>query len=172
MGPNGKPFKVVKYATNTTEQVLALKEAERVGALVDENLDKILIAVVQANEQSTTVASASTQTMETVQTVSAATEQFEMSSREIAQSMEKSRVEVGKTMQIANTADQSTQRLNAAAQSMNNIVDVIQEIAGQINLLALNATIESARAEEAGKGFAVVANEVKSLASQVGSATS
>lgn len=172
LGPNGKPFKVVKYATNTTEQVLARKEAERVGALVDENLDKILTAVVQANEQSTTVASASTQTMETVQTVSAATEQFEMSSREIAQSMEKSRVEVGKTMQIANTADQSTQRLNAAAQSMNNIVDVIQEIAGQINLLALNATIESARAGEAGKGFAVVANEVKSLASQVGSATS
>jgi methyl-accepting chemotaxis protein len=172
LGPNGKPFKVVKYATNTTEQVLARKEAERVGALVDENLDKILTAVVQANEQSTTVASASTQTMETVQTVSAATEQFEMSSREIAQSMEKSRVEVGKTIQIANTADQSTQRLNAAAQSMNNIVDVIQEIAGQINLLALNATIESARAGEAGKGFAVVANEVKSLASQVGSATS
>jgi len=172
LGPNGKPFKVVKYATNTTEQVLARIEAERVGALVDENLDKILTAVVQANEQSTTVASASTQTMETVQTVSAATEQFEMSSREIAQSMEKSRVEVGKTMQIANTADQSTQRLNAAAQSMNNIVDVIQEIAGQINLLALNATIESARAGEAGKGFAVVANEVKSLASQVGSATS
>lgn len=172
LGPNGKPFKVVKYATNTTEQVLARIEAERVGALVDKNLDKILTAVVQANEQSTTVASASTQTMETVQTVSAATEQFEMSSREIAQSMEKSRVEVGKTMQIANTADQSTQRLNAAAQSMNNIVDVIQEIAGQINLLALNATIESARAGEAGKGFAVVANEVKSLASQVGSATS
>lgn len=172
LGPNGKPFKVVKYATNTTEQVLARIEAERVGALVDENLDKILTAVVQANEQSTSVASASTQTMETVQTVSAATEQFEMSSREIAQSMEKSRVEVGKTMQIANTADQSTQRLNAAAQSMNNIVDVIQEIAGQINLLALNATIESARAGEAGKGFAVVANEVKSLASQVGSATS
>lgn len=97
LGPNGKPFKVVKYATNTTEQVLARKEAERVGALVDENLDKILTAVVQANEQSTTVASASTQTMETVQTVSAATQQFEMSSREIAQSMEKSRVEVGKT---------------------------------------------------------------------------
>ncbi|MCB2092416.1 MAG: PAS domain-containing protein, partial [Alphaproteobacteria bacterium] len=169
--PNGVPFKVVKFATDITDRVLARQEADRVSALVDERLDKILQAVVSADEQTTSVAAASTQTMETVQAVSAATEQFQMSSNEIAQSMENSRIEVGKTMQIANNADQSTQRLNSAAQSMNNIVDVIQEIASQINLLALNATIESARAGEAGKGFAVVASEVKSLAGQVATAT-
>jgi methyl-accepting chemotaxis protein len=54
---------------------------------------------------------------------------------------------------------------------MGNIVEVIRDIAGQINLLALNATIESARAGEAGKGFAVVANEVKNLANQAARAT-
>ncbi|MCP5381674.1 MAG: PAS domain-containing methyl-accepting chemotaxis protein [Kordiimonadaceae bacterium] len=169
--PNGTPFKVVKFATDITERVLARQEADRVSELVDERLDKILKAVVSADEQTTSVAAASTQTMETVQAVSAATEQFQMSSNEIAQSMENSRLEVSKTMQIANNADQSTQRLNSAAQSMNNIVDMIQEIASQINLLALNATIESARAGEAGKGFAVVASEVKSLAGQVSNAT-
>ncbi|MEZ5758637.1 MAG: PAS domain-containing methyl-accepting chemotaxis protein [Emcibacteraceae bacterium] len=169
--PNGVPFKVVKFATDITDGVLARQEADRVSALVDERLDKILEAVSSADEQTTSVAAASTQTMETVQAVSAATEQFQMSSNEIAQSMENSRLEVSKTMQIANNADQSTQRLNSAAQSMNNIVDVIQEIASQINLLALNATIESARAGEAGKGFAVVASEVKSLAGQVATAT-
>ena len=171
MAPNGKPFKVVKYATDITERVLARQEAARVGALVDENLDKILKAVGDANEQSITVAAASTQTMDTVQAVSAATEQFQMSCNEIAQSMENSRLEVGKTMQVANTANESTEKLNTAAEAMTNIVDVIQEIASQINLLALNATIESARAGEAGKGFAVVASEVKSLANQVGTAT-
>lgn len=171
IGPNGLPFKIVKYATDITEQVLSRKEAERVSGLVDENLDKILITVGDAHEQSTSVAEASTQTMETVQAVSAATEQFQKSSNEIAQSMENSKIEVGKTMQVAADADHSTQKLNEAALSMNNIIDVIQEIAGQINLLALNATIESARAGDAGKGFAVVASEVKSLASQVGAAT-
>lgn len=64
-----------------------------------------------------------------------------------------------------------TQRMTGVVDEMGNIVEVIRNIAGQINLLALNATIESARAGEAGKGFAVVANEVKNLANQAARAT-
>ena len=63
-------------------------------------------------------------------------------------------------------ADAQAQKLNAAAQAMGGIVELIGNITGQINLLALNATIESARAGEAGRGFAVVASEVKNLANQ------
>jgi methyl-accepting chemotaxis protein len=61
--------------------------------------------------------------------------------------------------------------LAQAAQKIDDVVKLIQSVAGQTNLLALNATIEAARAGAAGRGFAVVASEVKALAVQTGKAT-
>jgi len=61
--------------------------------------------------------------------------------------------------------------LSEAAGKIDDVVQLINNIAGQTNLLALNATIEAARAGEAGRGFAVVASEVKALANQTAKAT-
>ncbi|URZ18284.1 methyl-accepting chemotaxis protein [Clostridium felsineum] len=49
---------------------------------------------------------------------------------------------------------------------INEITDLINNIADQTNLLALNAAIEAQRAGESGKGFAVVAEEIRTLAEQ------
>jgi methyl-accepting chemotaxis protein len=136
---NGKPFKVVKYATDTTRQVLVRMGNERVRGMME--------------------------------SVAAGAEELNTSVREISEAMTKSRQTAQGAVERVGTADAQAQRLTNAAQSMSGIVEMINNITGQINLLALNATIESARAGEAGRGFAVVASEVKSLANQAKQAT-
>ena len=51
-----------------------------------------------------------------------------------------------------------------SSKKVEDIINVIDDIAFQTNLLALNAAVEAARAGDQGKGFAVVAEAVRNLA--------
>lgn len=54
--------------------------------------------------------------------------------------------------------------ISSSSKKIEEIINVIDDIAFQTNLLALNAAVEAARAGDQGKGFAVVAEAVRNLA--------
>jgi methyl-accepting chemotaxis protein len=165
---SGRPYKVVKYATDVTQQVGLLINLR---GMIETNFGEIDAAVDQSTQEASSASQAATATSSNVQMMASAAEELAASVREIAQSMATSRVATDTAFAEAKSANEYTDKLSSAAEAMGGIISLIQSIAGQINLLALNATIESARAGEAGRGFAVVASEVKNLASQAAKAT-
>ena len=168
---DGKPFKVVKFATDITDQV---KERHRRAAAQREiasDLEKISRSASGTSEQTASVAAAAEQASTGVQSVASGAEELSASAREISSQVSRASEISRRAVTEADTTDATVRTLAESAQRIGEIVNLINAIADQTNLLALNATIEAARAGEAGKGFAVVASEVKGLANQASQAT-
>ncbi len=192
----GRPFKVVKYATDITaakeEIARKLAQADRMAGLVhdyDANMQKVMASLsrsaermsaassaitttaAEVNAESSKVSAAARQTDANLQTVATASGQLSASISDIAGRIARSSTIAGAAVEQGKEAEGRIARLDEIARSIGTVVGLIRAIAGQTNLLALNATIEAARAGDAGKGFAVVAGEVKNLADQTAKAT-
>jgi methyl-accepting chemotaxis protein len=178
----GKVFKVVKYATDITQEkeewfqlIRTLGEtADQLAAASEEltaTATQFAANTRTSNEQSLNAAAASEEVSKGVQSVSMSMSEIAASIAEISRSTTLGSEKNRESLKAAEATSTIMNSLGESSQEIGSIVKVISSIAQQTNLLALNATIEAARAGDAGRGFAVVANEVKELARQTAHAT-
>lgn len=129
------------------------------------------IATEQANINIQTISSSAKEISNSANSVVSTIGETNASLDEVAGICRKEVQIVAKVNNHVHTGKEIMDQLGLAAKSIGKVIEVINDIADQINLLALNATIEAASAGDAGKSFAVVANEIKELARQTAQAT-
>ncbi len=156
---------IIDQLTQTAERLAS--EAEETGHRTAEQQQRVVGTATAITEISNTIAGVASSTTRTASLAENARKEAQLG-KELVFKL------VSNMTEIENKAlatQESLAVLREQASGVEQIMNIITDIADQTNLLALNAAIEAARAGDAGRGFAVVADEVRKLAEKTMQAT-
>jgi methyl-accepting chemotaxis protein len=132
---------------------------------------ELLENIVEINRQIADLSASNEEIASTSQEILGSADNMVKIGMDAQKSGDESKVKMARVEEIGKKNVDEINALTEQIKEVSNVVKLINDITGQINLLALNAAIEAARAGEHGRGFAVVAGEVKNLAAEARAAT-
>ena len=168
---DGRPYKVVKFALDVTQQVeqeqrlvSLVAEVQKAVAEIQAGAEEISKGNINLSQRTEQQASSLEETASSMEEMTSTVKQTADNASQADKLSAAAREQAEKGGTVVNSAIQAMSAINTASKKIADIIGVIDEIAFQTNLLALNAAVEAARAGEQGRGFAVVASEVRNLA--------
>ena len=140
--------------TNTSaaleELSASMETVSSTASIIDNSLSDVNVATESINTR--------------VEDGTSKTKEIQTEANKIKNDAQQKKNNTGNKMKTLSGVLEQSVKDSEKVKQINELTNVILDIASQTNLLALNASIEAARAGEAGRGFAVVAEEISTLA--------